>query len=150
MAGIGIGANGNIRIVVHQSKIVGMHLPGGDIHRYVDALTDRTVQFAKIGAPKRTWKLTNSIRKEIDMRGAAAGRLTGRVRADAKYAKYVHEGTTGPITPKNGLWLSVPAYPGATRTKAKKSVRGQRANPFLEDALRQAMATADVVGTRLR
>lgn len=144
-----IGASGNIRVVVHESKIVGMHLPGGDIHRYADALADETVRFAKIGAPKRTWKLANSIRKEIDMRGAARGRLVARVRADAKYSVYVHEGT-GPLIYPHGDWLSVPVAPFATKRKARAYVRGQQANPFLEEALGQAMLSSRVAGFRLR
>jgi hypothetical protein len=59
----------------------------------------------------------------------------------------VHEGTYGPIVPKNGPFMWVPKYrrggPGALRIK-RTTVRGQRANPFLSDAMFEVLVATQL------
>lgn len=94
----------------------------------------------------RTSHLLNSVHAR--RRKQAGGYTTVRVVASANYAAYVHEGTYGPIVPKNGPYMWVPKHKrmrgGGLRVK-RVTVRGQRANPFLSDAMFEVL-----VATQLR
>ena len=138
-------AQGEVTVVVYDSKITAFNAPGGMVYRYVDNKTDAGVRFAKLFAPKRSGRLAGGVRK--DVRQTSKDRVVGRVRSTARHSAWVHEGTYGPIYPKNGRYLSVPrtaAHPWNARGHGrilKPFVRGQAANPFLERALRAAMAS---------
>lgn len=140
------GRSGSVRVVVYDSRIQAMSAPGGDVYRYAQGKARTTAATAKAFAPKRTGRLAASIR--TDTRTVRQGAV-GRVRANAPYAIYVHEGTTGPITSPTGrLW--VPVARGAWRRRWMDSVSGQAANPFLSRALSVAMHTPSFMsGPRL-
>lgn len=114
-----------------------MNSPGGDVHNYVKRKAQRVKLYASIQAPKRTGALVAGLR--IDVRKRSSNSVIGYVRSTARHSRWVHEGTTGPIYAKRGKYLRVPAYPGATLKVKRRSVRGQRAQPFLANALNQVM-----------
>jgi hypothetical protein len=146
-------SQGEVTVVVYDSKITAMNAPGGMVYRYADNKADATVRFAKAFAPKRSGRLAGGISKEL--RQTSKDRVVARIRSRARYSTWVHEGVPGLIYPKNGRYLSIP------RTKAhpwnatghgrilKPFVRGQTANPFLERALRAGMATGGSFPTPL-
>jgi hypothetical protein len=80
-------------------------------------------------APVVTSNLANSVTSEVDPDGRR-----GEVRVQAGYGIYVHEGTGlyGPekkkITPRTAKALKTPYGP-------RKSVKGQKPNPFAQRAL---------------
>lgn len=96
----------------------------------------RVTAAAKRRCPRRSGRLGGSIRPSMrrDSRG-----LVGVVGTDVEYALFVHEGTGlyGPrkrrIVPvtKRALYWKGARHP-------VRSVRGQRSNPFLRDALKEA------------
>lgn len=130
-------ASGNVRVVVYDSRIEAMSMPGGDVYRYANEKARRAAAFAKEIAPKRTGHLAATIRH--DTRHVRHGAV-GRVRATARYAIYVHEGTHGPILP-HGSFLWVPKSRGSRLRRRMPSVSGQRPQPFLLEGLRLSMAT---------
>lgn len=92
----------------------------------------RVERLAKANVHSRTGELARSI--HVDYEVAPPKQTVMNVYADAEHGLYVHEGTHGPIYPTLGKYLKLPPW-GAYGTVWAKSVRGQRANPFLADAL---------------
>lgn len=135
-------AHGEVSVVIFDSRIDAWHMPGGMVYRYTEHKTDSVVRFAKAFAPKRTGHLAGSVRR--DVRRTSRDRVVGRVRATAFYSTYVIKGTSTPIFPKNGKWLSLPrtaAHPWNTNIRTLKPfVRGQAPNNFLLRALAPGMA----------
>ncbi len=126
-------------MVVYDSRIDSMALPGGDVFRYAKRKTDQTVVRAKGNVKSRTGRLRGGIRG--DVRPLARGMVVGRVRSTMYYSVWVHEGTVGPIYPVSASYLLVPARKGSTRRVKRAWVNGQKANPFLEDALRDSITS---------
>lgn len=136
--------------------------PGEPVYELVWDALKTTRDLAILYAPSRTGTLRRSIRAN---RPHKTGIFTnsGTVYANARHALWVHEGTSR-IYP-HGRWLTVPNrkshVSGATLRAAgpqsgpgrqyflTHSVRGQRAQPFLADALHTAIGGIDVGITRL-
>jgi hypothetical protein len=133
----GLRASGEVFVVVYDSKITAMNAPSGMVYRYADHKAEAVLVAAKAFAPKRTGRLAGGIRK--DVRQTSRDRVVGRVRSTARHSQWVHGGTTGPITPKNGPYMRVPAFIGAAYRVNRVAVRGQAANPFLDEALAVGM-----------
>jgi hypothetical protein len=80
-------------------------------------------------------------------RKQAAGYTTVRVISRANHSAWVHEGTYGPITAKHGPAMWVPkakrSRPGAQRVWMT-AVRGQKANPFLSDAMYEVLVATQL------
>lgn len=132
-----IRPSGEVTVVVYDSRITAMSMPGGMVFRYTERLTESTVSYAKAFAPKRTGRMAGQIRK--DVRPLRSGTV-GRVRSPVPYSVYVHEGTGPFIYPKTGRYLSIPQSRYSTgRRKLRPFVRGQEANPFLVRAMRAAV-----------
>lgn len=77
-------------------------------------------------------QLKNSHRVSDMRRGSR--NLTIRVINFAPHARYVHEGTTGPITPEGPSLRWAVAAGGKLRWLKKSQVRGQKENPWMERA----------------
>jgi hypothetical protein len=77
-------------------------------------------------------------------RKQTGGYTTVRVIAGANYAAYVHEGTYGPIVPKNGPFMWVPKRRRGTQRIKRVWVRGQDANPFLSDAMFEVLVATQL------
>jgi HK97 gp10 family phage protein len=93
-------------------------------------------ELAKWGAPKRTGHLARNISRGVVTQAGSQSEVT--VTASAHYSSYVHNGTKR-IKAK-GKGMSVPKYkwPASQSVRRKrKSVRGQKAQPFLTDAMTQ-------------
>ena len=119
-----------------------------------------TRDLAKLYAPARTGRLRQSIRATRPRRNGVYT-YSGTCSASVKHALWVHDGVPGRIYPKRGKYLTVPkmkgAVSGATLRKGggprmywlAKSVRGQRAQPFLADALKDSMAANGLLYLRV-
>lgn len=126
-----MASRSSVRVVVYDTRIQGMNVPGGEVNNYVRRKVGLTAVLAQEKAPVRTGRLKAGIR--TDVRTVRNGTV-GRVRSTAKHSLWVHEGTTGPIFGNAGfLW--VPSSKYGTRRVRRSEVAGQRANPFLAEAL---------------
>ncbi len=107
-----------------------------------DKIAEPTKTVAKGIAGNCTGKLARSIRVE---NGPLLPRdVTVKVVADTEYATWHHEGTRGPITPKNGPFLIFIPRCGARRVIKARSVRGQKGTKYLTKGLDAALARAGV------
>jgi hypothetical protein len=94
-------------------------------------------ELAKWAAPKRTGHLARNINRGVVIQMGSQAEV--RVTASANYASWVHEGTYR-IKAKPGRTMSVPKYKwplSQSTRKRRRSVRGQKAQPFLRDAMFQ-------------
>jgi hypothetical protein len=138
---------------VHETAVQSFNLPGQPVYEDVVWKTAQTTRtLAILYAPKRTGKLAANIRASRP-KPTGIYTLASSVSAAVGYAAFVHDGTTGPIYASGARYLKVP-YRNGAQSKGKlfffaESVRGQKANPFLEDALKQAMRTNDVLQYRV-
>lgn len=138
---------------VHEAAVQSFLLPGEPVYEEVVWKTAQTTRtLAILYAPKRTGRLAASIRASRP-RPTGVYELASSVSASIGYAIYVHEGVEGRIYPSSGRYLKVP-YRGGAAVKGKtfffaESVAGQKANPFLEDAMKQALRTNDVLSYRV-
>lgn len=134
-----------VRLVVYDTLIARMSLPGGAIFRWTRRRRELVEHLSIAFAPMRSGELKASINGTYNPR---PGRFQVRmeVRASAPHALWVHEGTRGldgrarikPHPPNKYLRLS----PGNGHpTLYRKSVRGQKANPFMRRALTQVMGS---------
>lgn len=116
--------------------------PTGSITRDLLRRGVRVQLLARRKAKADTGRLRNSI--TVVIRPGATGSFICEVGTNIKYAMAVHDGTGvygpshTPITPKRGAFL-VFKPKGSSRFVFAKSVRGQEGEPFLKDALREAL-----------
>lgn len=138
-----------IYVRVYDSRIKALNAPGAPVGRYIHRKGDTIQRYARIQAPKRSGNLARSINLgALTWRGH---RSSIEVSANASYAKYVHEGTYGPIYPRKSKYLRVPAAHSITGVKMKrvnrKYVAGQHAQPFLREALAFVMGGSRFIRT---
>jgi len=126
---------------IHDSRLDGM------AGKWASKKARETAKIAKANlvatGAVRTGRLLASVRSE--RRHQSGGYVTVRVHAGAGYAAYVHEGTYGPILP-HGEYLWVPKYKrrvGGLKVK-RRWVNGQEANPFLSDAMFEALVATQL------
>lgn len=134
---------------VHESAVLSYM---DEVDDLVWDVLQTTRDLAKLYAPSRTNRLRSSIRASRPKRYGIY-KYSGTVSASVKHALWVHDGTSR-IYPKMGKYLTVPQHKGplsGTALKAAggsgknklyflaKSVRGQRAQPYLKDALGEAL-----------
>lgn len=131
----------SVRVVIFDAQLDRMFVRRGMVYNHERRRARRVETIAKSLVNDRTRRLRWSIRviESTDRRKRETGFWVG---SDLDYAKYVHDGTTGPIR-ANGPWkLSVPAYretiPGTAPRVRRTSVRGQRAQMFLVRAMNRA------------
>lgn len=120
----------------------------GSSLRLVNSLTETTVNVARQIAPRGNsvsgrGRRSRTLREshEIDRASFISGnRVRGRVINTAPYARFVHDGTRGPITPRGGGWLGPwTTFSGPhTGVWFSKAVAGQAANPWLVRAYNRA------------
>jgi hypothetical protein len=151
---------GPVTYRVHENAVLSYR---GEVDDLVWSVLQTTRELGKLYAPKRSGRLATSIRAS---RPKASGvyQFSGTCSASIGYALYVHDGVPGRIYPKRGKYLTVPHVQGALSGaqlkavggsgKAKlyflaRSVRGQRSQPFLADALGDAIRRTDVLSYRV-
>lgn len=118
--------------------IASLTAPGGHVWRFVRRIGVETNLRAKLGAPARSGELKAKIHGP-DMSSTPSS-ATATVTAGARHSLWVHEGTRTPITrPGGGL---MPIHSGGAIVAYKRAVRGQRAQPFLAEGLREAFLAA--------
>jgi len=119
-------------VTVYQAAIRSELAPGGDVNKFVKMANREVYAEAVATAPVRTGNLKDS--------HVNAGVLVHGLRAEARvnnvspHAEWVHDGTTGPIGPTSHQFLKLPAGRNARGFIYLRSVRGQRANPWLRRA----------------
>ena len=133
-----------VRVVIFDHVLDEMHAPGGMVYEEYRRNAREVAFLSKLDAPKRTGELAASIRMSSEGR-TSRRKVSFIVRADAKHASWVHEGTYGPITPTTFPYMRVPAFPefgarGTSPSIFRREVAGQSANPFIMNNVRYVMA----------
>lgn len=142
-----------VRYRIIERNVQRLAAPGGPTADMLNSVTKKAKTFAKADAPSRA----GTLRRGININYAKPNgylQLQGILYANARHALWVHDGTTGPIKATGGGFMRVPqnrrspvrgaALPNK-QVLAKKSVRGQRSQPFLTNSIRKAMAADDRV-----
>lgn len=138
-----------VRIRIYDSRIMALNAPTKPVGRYVAGKGRAIEGFAKANAPKRTGRLARSVEAQgVKWRGH---RSSVEVVATARHARWVHEGTGPWIFPDSADYLSIPRFPSMGGMAVPRVhvlfVRGQRAQPFLADALHFVMGGARFLRT---
>lgn len=142
---------GRVRVTVYDTRIAAAFLPGGQVWRNMQRVAATGTAYARAGAPKRSLELMRSISNTVTPRGRNRAQAT--LVADAPHARFVVNGTTGPIRARGGT-LNVRLAPHSYYSRPtpgvewrgrpgvlRGQVRGQAANDFMYRALRRAMHT---------
>lgn len=114
--------------------------PDGMVGREVRRVTEKVADRARAGAPVDTGELKGSISTAYRQ---MPGRIEGHAYSTVEHSLYVQRGTgiygpTGqPIRPRRSPFLVFPSRTGGGLVFARE-VRGQRAQPFMLEALRSA------------
>lgn len=147
------------RVTVNTAAIQGEFKVGGKISRHAHSVGRNIKREAEAMAPIRGGELKRSHTGPHYSTTWLGGHVT--VGNDAPHAMFVHKGTTGPILPRNHtgyLWIRpaphswyAPNYTpfddfewggfavNAGGRTPRRKVRGQRANPWLADAMRMVV-----------
>lgn len=151
---------------VHEGAVLSFMDPGDAVDDLVWDVTRTARDLAILYAPVRTGRLKANIRASRPKRTGLYENASN-VTANVGYALYVHDGTST-IYPQNGKYLTVPLRMGSVsggsiragyasnRRKGDvrpyflaTSVRGQRPQPFLAEALATAMRVSSVLQYRV-
>jgi len=152
-----------VRVRVNERQVTYYIAPGGEVAAELDKIARNTKAIAQMNAPVRTGTLKKGIQMNTTK---TTGPYTGHsmVTSSARHSMWVHDGT-GTITAKNGPFLLVPKRNTGVHTTRladagtvlfkeweaggkkrgtrlftrRQSVSGQRAQPFLKQALETAM-----------
>lgn len=136
-----------VRYRIIERNVQRLAAPVGPMADMLNDVTKKAKTLAKASAPSRS----GTLRRGININYAKPNgylRLQGVLYANARHALWVHDGTTGPIKATGGGFMRVPqnrrspvrgaALPNK-QVLAKRSVRGQRSQPFLSTAIRKAL-----------
>ena len=159
---LGTRAVGDIRggsdltVVVYESQLDAMFQPGGTGVRYANTQAREVASDARSNAPVRSGELSRFIRA-VPSRSTGKRSVRSSVRSGARHSLWVHEGTAGDgagyIYPARKRAMKLPpggpTYHGGPSTSRHmgqkfkamrlKKVRGQKGNPFLRQALYDAV-----------
>ncbi|QOP66785.1 hypothetical protein SEA_ODYSSEY395_35 [Arthrobacter phage Odyssey395] len=165
------GGVGKIRLDIHEGAVRRYIEPGGEVAEILDSVAWDTKEYGVAYISNGHIRSGRLLRGMYYNRVKPEGPLTGFSRAGnrARHAIYFHEGT-GPVITANGPFMIVPrnrraantnpAFSGAGAERyaaykanknlgkgvtGKKTVRGQRAKPFLQEGLRAAMASHGLI-----
>lgn len=130
-----------VRVTVNSVALDRMFLPGGDVWAWGRNVGLEMQVEAIARAPGRTGFLKTQHGFVQTPRGKQNMQVT--LYNDADYAKFVHEGTTGPIrsTRPGGMLVVRPApHSHFHRPVPVVSVDGQRANPWLRETMEDVLA----------
>lgn len=122
---------------IYYRNIRGLYRRGGPGGGWIYRVSVAMMNEARAEAPTRsgTLKRSHSISRG---RGVNQYAATYHVSNSAEHAEWVHGGTagggTGRIYPKSANFLLVPSRIGATSRARRKSVKGQKPNPWLDTA----------------
>ena len=139
-----MGRSGGTRVIIFESAIDAMHVPGGMVYDEMRDAAREVTFLAQLDAPKRTGQLAAGIRMASERR-ASRKKVGFYVRSDAPHSFWVHEGTRDQITPTTFPYMRLPAFPemgarGTAPRMYRKVVSGQVGQPFLTNNLRYVMA----------
>jgi hypothetical protein len=129
------------RYRVYDSRIASEFVPGGDVWEFNKKVTREIRDMAIVLAPMGT---TGTLKRSHKMNVLPIGSFhaQGLITNDARHASWVHEGTDGPITTPSGGRMRFMAYYGYLTFP--KSVRGQKAQPWLIQASITVLSTYGV------
>lgn len=130
-------------VKIYYNEISGLYKRGGPGGGWIYRVSSQMVAASRVEAPKRTGGLA---RAHSLNRGRVGNQYmqTYHIQNSAEHALWVHEGTHGPILP-DGNFLFLPAGYGHKASR-QRSVKGQKANPWLERACQGVAARYGAVG----
>lgn len=139
----------SLTTVTYESQIDRMFQPGGDVVDYANDNSEMVANEARSYAPVRSGYLRAFIRS-VPSRSMGKRHVRSSVRSAAPHSLWVHEGTRDMHSIGAAGWQNIPAggpkditnsksrhpVPSSFRPMVIQERKGQRANPFLYDALR--------------
>lgn len=122
-------------VIIYDPVLTAMSHPGGMVFKWAYQRNKKVERLAKLYAPKDTGNMARQITSSYQK---VPNGVVMYVESPAKYSIYPHEGTQD-----YKHWKKMRIPPGVG-TKGHRPVytyfrRGQRAKPFLTDALRAVM-----------
>lgn len=129
-----------VSVRVDYAAIQGLFEPSGGVGRFGRGVNRRAEALARVAAPSRTGRLRGSITSSPAVTHYGYKVTIGSNR---KYARWVNDGTAGPITPKHSRWLAVGKREGK-KPIYKRFVAGQAAQHFLERGINEAFTAAGI------
>lgn len=131
------------RVEVLHRNVARQFLRGGQAYRFMDRLREAMHRACVMDAPVRSGEVKRSHRSYA--RGRNGYRTDVRVENISNHAAFPHEGTTGPIFPVTANFLIVPIAPGSSQWVRRKSVAGQKANPWIDNACARVARTRGAI-----
>lgn len=132
-----------MRVNLHHLDIEALlHGPQGPVVREVVSRSRTVSNLAKRKVGVDSGRLRGSIRFTLQVEH---GRVVGTIGTMVQYGIYHHEGTgiygpkKKPITPKSAKMLAFSPKGSGGKVVYAKSVKGSKPNPYLIEALREAV-----------
>lgn len=132
-----------IRVIIYDAQLDAMFRRRGMVYNHERRRARRALTWARRMAPKRSRALVNSL--HVTEATSPKRRTTGFwIGARAPHSVFVHEGTRMIIFARSRKGMSVPIFPemgprGTSPRTRRRTVRGQRAQPFLTRARDRVM-----------
>lgn len=124
------------RVIIYDSRVDDLFNEGGLVGRGLSAFGRDAKAAAIAGAPVNKNGTSQGLAQKhrVRTRNRGGRYFTVELSNEADYAKFVHEGTTGPIrASKIGKLMTVGASAGRIFALSAE-VRGQKANPWMSRA----------------
>lgn len=146
---------------VHEHELQQMLRTRGEVTRLVNQLLTTAELNSRSLAPVRTGALRDNIRVGKRAKQNGPSEVDGRVYANIGYARWVEEGTTGPIRAKKHPRMKVPKNHSMATVRGSAfprnspdvffayEVSGQRAQKFMEQGMNSALTMHPHVQVRI-
>jgi hypothetical protein len=139
-------ASGGFTVRINTFTLRSMFKGRGDVAKYFGRIERKVVRRAKLTTPitkNQYWNPPGTGNLERSTHGShtyRTMRIYIYVRASAPYARFVHEGTSGPIVAHSGNRMPLYNRPRRKIKRAAFAVRGQASQPWLDQAKRKVLA----------
>lgn len=136
----------NYRVRVFETRIDSLFAPSGDAWKFGTKVRQEILEASRLKAPKRTGELAKGMFDGGQLKSGMFG-CRGYVGNNVPHALWVHEGTKT-IYARPGHAMKVPRRPSykpgsqlsSNYTYPAKSVRGQKANPWIDEAAKAVLS----------
>lgn len=127
-----IASVNRVRVTVNLAALESIFLPRGDVWDFARKLGVEMVAEAVTEAPARTGELKRQHGFVTTPNGSLSCRTT--LYNDSDHAVFVHEGTPAMIYGRPYMVVRPAPHSWYSTYTARKSVRGQPPNPWMDDA----------------
>lgn len=131
------------RVTIYDRNLDLLFLPGGDAWKWMEEVGREHLAMALIEAPRRTGALASQHNLALTPYKRGVRYSVGNY---ADYAKFVHDGTIGPIVATGGGFLGPLTPWGPFPGGYIREASGQTANPWIENAAKIVLAKYGYTG----